>query len=78
MSADQNTVHLLWNKVTDNGRHDATVAEVEALFERLRDDLRARYTIEVNGALAEARIQAVHLAKVRVLGMLRFPRKEAP
>lgn len=83
MSAERNdlarsVVHHLWCVVTEDGKLDSTAADVEALFDRVRDNLRARYNIEIPSELTDARIQAVHLAKVRVLSSLRCPRMEAP
>jgi len=62
-------VHREWCLLTDNGKNDSTVHDVEVFFRRFTTQLRAEYNVsnEVLAAIDSARTDAVHETKWKLI-----------
>jgi len=58
-------VHQRWSAMTDNGKNDSTVRDIELFFREFTVKLRARYQVsaDVLSAIDSARTDAVHETK---------------
>jgi hypothetical protein len=59
-------VHQKWCALTDNGKNDRTVFELEREFERFETKLRARYNV-TSALVQSAKVAAVHHVKLHLI-----------
>lgn len=69
MNVDE-AMHQRWSELTDNGKNDSSVSDIETLFQNLHDTLRARFNPPraLLAELEEARAKFVAAEKRNIVG----------